>query len=376
MRNALLIVSLLCANLHAAGAIERSAIFPAPPTGYVGVRVPALSVLKDGSILCMAGAGHGKGDWAPCDVLQKRSTDGGKTWSDPVVLFTNKTSTVNAMPIVSHDGTIHLLLMRDYGSVEHIVSTDGGKTYSTPEPITPTLDEWKKTNGYQWTVVAPGPGSGIELKSGRLLAPVWLTDAPDRKHRPSIVTTIYSDDTGKTWHVGDIIARDTPETTNPNESDVIQLPDGQVMINMRNGSAVHQRLIATSPDGATGWSKPAFVADLFEPICEASWTVVPLGESPEKHMLVHIAPAGDGTTPPASKSAPRENLTLYASLDDGKTWPIHKLLDAGRAAYSDVTVGTDGRILVAYESGADSDRPNGTTGISLLSIDPKWVLEK
>lgn len=357
--------------------LKRAEIFDAPPPGYAGVRVPTLSVMKSGDILCkLTAAKTAKGDWSPADVLTVRSSDGGKTWSKPEVLFSNDTSTVNALTIVGRDGTLHLLIMRDYGSIEYASSTDDGKTFSKPVPITDVLNEWKKTSGYEWTVVSPGPGSGIELQNGRLLAPLWMSNSPDRKHRPTCVTTIYSDDQGKTWHVGDIVADTTPETPTPNESDAIQLPDGRVIISMRNGSPLRQRLVAESPDGSTRWSKPRYVPELFEPVCEASWTVVPLPGG--KHMIVHVAPAPTGENmPEPPKQAPRENLTIYASLDDGKTWPIRKSLDKGRSSYSDVTVGKDGRIYVAYESGADPDpkRRNGTTGITFLSIDPAWVLE-
>ncbi len=117
--------------------------------------------------------------------------------------------------------------------------------------------------------MAPGPGHGIQLAGGRLLVPVWLSSG-GRQHRPSCVAVICSDDHGRTWRRGDIVARHSPATPNPSESVAVQLTDGRVMLNIRNESRRFRRLVAFSPDGATRWTEPAFDESLFEPVCMAS----------------------------------------------------------------------------------------------------------
>jgi hypothetical protein len=47
-------------------------------------------------------------------------------------------------------------------------------------------------------------------------------------HALSAITTLYSDNNDKAWKYGDLIATDSPEMTNPNEMQVIQLADGNV----------------------------------------------------------------------------------------------------------------------------------------------------
>ena len=50
----------------------------------------------------------------------------------------------------------------------------------------------------------------------------------------------------------------------------------------------------------------------------------------------------------------RERVTVWASFDGGKTWPIKRLIDAGRSGYSSLTVGrpntpSAGLIYLHYE---------------------------
>ena len=120
-------------------------------------------------------------------------------------------------------------------------------------------------------MIATGPGHGIALRTGRLVVAVWLsTGTGGNAHRPSVTATIYSDDHGRTWKAGEIAIPDTPEFIFPNETTAVELADGRVMLNARSESKANRRLVTISPDGATGWSKPAFDDALLEPICEGS----------------------------------------------------------------------------------------------------------
>jgi sialidase-1 len=64
---------------------------------------------------------------------------------------------------------------------------------------------------YDWKVIATGPGHGIQIKSGRLVVPIWLAYGKEGDHGPSAAATIFSDDHGKTWQAGDLCL--------PNEGD-------------------------------------------------------------------------------------------------------------------------------------------------------------
>jgi len=332
--------------------------------GYTMFHVPALVISTRGVILAFAEGRFGNGnDWSDIDLVMRRSLDKGKTWEPLkiIVPHTNGKPTSNLTPIVDNNGTIHLLYQINYARAWYMSSVDDGKTWSVPKEITYVFDQFKKN--YNWKVLAPGPGHAIQLKNGRLLVPVWLC-IPDRSkpggdHRPSCVATIYSDDHGATWKRGDIvtnngnISEDSADTiVNPNESVVLQLSDGRVMINMRNESKVNRRLISYSPDGISHWSATVFDNELFEPVCMASLIRI-TGKEQDRSRIIFVNP--DSRNDPVSTNKyrkvnrSRENLTAKLSYDEGRTWPIRRVLHPKGAGYSDLAIGKDGIIYCLYE---------------------------
>ena len=206
-------------------------------------------------------------------------------------------------------------------------SSDDGATWSEPVDITATFERFRPE--YEWRVLATGPGHGIQLKSGRLLVPVWLsTGTGGHGHRPSVTATIYSDDHGRTWQRGDIAVPDTSEFIFPNETAAVELADGRVMLNVRSESKENRRLITISPDGASGWSKPFFHDELLEPICEASMARLSLFPPSDRNRLLFSNPdtleprPGERAVP--GKNRMRKNVSVKLSYDEGRTWPVTK----------------------------------------------------
>src|ERR1700683_4911953 len=116
-----------------------------------------------------------------------------------------------------------------------------------------------------------GPGHGIQLRSGRLLVPIWLAlGTGGNGHHPSVNATIYSDDHGSTWHRGDIAIPNTAAFPDPNETTAVQLADASVMLNVRTEAKENRRTVVTSKDGVTHWSRPRLQEDLPDAICFAS----------------------------------------------------------------------------------------------------------
>jgi sialidase-1 len=119
------------------------------------------------------------------------------------------------------------------------------------------------------------------------------------------------------------------------------------MLNVRNESSHHRRLVCFSEDGATNWTTPVPDDALPEPICMAGMAKVggdlafcnPVTPNPPSELK-------------AGQSWARENLTLRISPDDGATWPYSRVLDPGIAGYSDLAAGPDGSILCLYEGGS------------------------
>jgi len=346
--------------------------------GYASMRIPALIRTHKGNLLAFCEGRVGtSSDWAEMDLLLRRSLDGGKSWQPAqIVAPRGQGPTSNATPIVSKDGTIHLLYQRDYARLFYTKSTDEGKTWSAAVDITATVEGIKKV--YPWNVLAPGPGHGIQLKNGRLTAAIWLAASPvlkpKRKHGPSCVATIYSDDLGKTWKMGAIVADNSEEIKNPNESMLVELADGRVMINMRTGSDKHLRAVALSPDGISKWSHPVFVPALFDPICMAGFVKIkpPRGlrsgnkkAASRKDWLLFSNPDSRDI-----KGYPRRQLTLKLSMDDGRSWPVTQLLQDGPAGYSDLATDDQGNIYCLYETNTKATGWNYSLVLKRIRIRP------
>jgi sialidase-1 len=66
---------------------------------------------------------------------------------------------------------------------------------------------------------------------------------------------------------------------------------------------------------------------------------------------------------------PRDHLTVRLSSDGGLTWPAARLLDAGPSAYSALARLPDGRLVIAWESGAVL--PYDRIQVAVFSVD--WL---
>ncbi len=337
-------------SLTSKGEVETSIVFE-PVTGqYSSMRIPALVATKKGSLLAFCeGRISSASDWADMDLLMRRSTDGGKTWGEVVVIAPREggNPTSNPTPIVDRDGTIHLLFQRNYAEAFYTRSTDDGRTWAKPVHITYAFDAFKPE--YNWNVLAPGPGHSIQLENGRLLVPVWLAASektePHRNHNPSCIATIYSDDLGKTWKRGAIVANNSPEFKNPSETMAVQLEDGRVMLSIRNATAVKRRAVSYSADGISNWSKVSFDEELFDPTCMASIIRLSSKKNGGKGRLLFSNPDSRNI-----EKTPRKNLTIKLSYDDGETWPVQKVLVPEAAGYSDLAVDQKGTIYCLYET--------------------------
>jgi sialidase-1 len=319
------------AFLLAASALA-SDVFEARSGGYLTYRIPGIVVTPRGEIIAYAEARKdGIGDWADIDILMRRSIDGGRTWEHARVLADAGTGTANN-PVAILDrkgGMLHFLYCVNYARAFYMRSRDQGNTFTEPVDITSVFEEFRSE--YNWNVIATGPGHGIQLRKGRLVVPVWLSTG-GKKHRPSVVSTIYSDDHGKTWHRGEIISG---ILKNPSETVAVELSNGRVMLNIRNESPEHRRAVVTGPDGAHNWTAPVFDDALREPICMGSIARVQDKRGP----IVFVNPDSDG----------RRNLTAKMSWDEGKSWQESRVLDAGISAYSDTFVAPDKTVYVLYE---------------------------
>jgi sialidase-1 len=356
---------------------EQSTVFEAKTLGYVTTRIPAL-VARESTLLAFGVGRHDWHDWSHTDILLRRSVDGGATWQPLQILVQGKGAVVdNPTPLVTREGRVHLLYQQNYEAVFHLTSDDGGQTWTTPRDITAAFIPFR--NDYAWQVVAPGPGHAIQHSSGRLLVPLWLCNPttpkkPPGDHRPSCVATIYSDDDGRSWQRGAIVADTTAQIRNPSENVLVELSDGRVMMNIRSESTPRRRLISTSADGATQWTTPQFHDALYDPVCMASSL---RGAGPADHPVLLFCNPDSGQLRPAAPGAkvyPRQNGVLKASFDDGKSWPIARVLETSLFGYSDLAQLPDGTLCCLYETGTISGNKGTITHLACTRFSWQWLL--
>lgn len=386
---------LACGVLNAAEPfMEKSDLFEMGQYGYKQYHIPGVAVTAKGTVLVWCEARKNGSDWDSIDILLKRSTDNGKTFGEPrriadvkgpiaknpfalrlTFVNTNDVTYNNPVLIPDRDGTVHGLFCLEYMRCFTMRSADDGVTWSEPVEITSVFEGFRKD--YDWKVLATGPDHGIQLKSGRLIVPVWLsTGTGGNAHRPSVTATIFSDDGGKTWHAGEIAVPCTETWINPNETVAVELLDGSVMLNVRNESKANRRIVTVSPDGATRWSEPRFDEALLEPICMGSIIRYPARTAAGSSYLLFSNP--DNLTCEGGKEVPgknrdRTNMSVKLSADEGKTWQVSRVLEPGPSMYSDLAVARDGTIFCFYGRGTKK----GFAGdrLTLARLNVEWLMQ-
>jgi sialidase-1 len=379
----LLLLMAMLSGAAVAAEPARLDLFTSGTDGYKLFRIPGLIATAKGTLLAFAEARKSDTtDWGATDVVLRQSTDNGRTWSPYRVVSQvageHRKNAValekklgaegqitynNPLAIAARDGAVHFLFTVENERVFYMRSGDDGATFSTPVEITAVFEGYRP--GYAWRVVAPGPGHGIETKKGRLLAPFWMsTGTGGHGHRPSVVSTIYSDDRGRTWQRGSIAVPHNETILNPSETALVELRDGRIQLNGRTESKANRRLVAHSPDGAENWTGHEFVESLADPICMGSLTA-------HAGVLYFTNPdnltRGDGREAPGA-GRDRKNVTLKTSADDGKTWRTVQVIDAGYSGYSDVAVNRQGEVFVLYERGATGVNHFQPAALTLVSL--------
>ena len=405
MRLAPLLAILLSAFAYAAEPfVEKLDLFTVgEDPAYKAYHIPGVVVTAKGTVLAWCEArkrAAGVSDWDDIRILLRRSTDDGKTWSAPQSIAdvpgpkTKNPSALkmknvdpsdvtynNPVLIADRNGAVHMLFCLEYMRCFYQRSDDDGLTWTTPVDITATFEGFRR--GHDWKVLATGPNHGIQLRSGRLLSPVWISAGTGNNgHHPSVTATIYSDDHGATWRAGDIAVPTNETWIDPNETTSVELSDGRVMLNVRSESKANRRLVTTSADGATGWSTPRFDDALLEPICMGSLVRYEFGG---QKLLLFSNPSN--LEKAKGKAVPggyrdRKNLSVKLSRDDGLTWPISKTLEPGPSMYSDLAVTPQGTVLCFYgRSGAAQDASKGLAAfaggrLTLVRCNLEWLEQK
>jgi sialidase-1 len=346
-------------------------VFVGGQDGYPAYRIPSVITTKRGTLLAFAEGRATLRDHAENDIVLKRSTDMGATWNPLQVIDEDGSNALNNPTVVVVRETGRVLLMYQRyakGFDEHKAepgydgpnvcrtlmthSDDDGVTWSEPRDVTRQVKRPTVV-----TSTATGPGIGIQLArgkhAGRILMP--FNQGPYGKWQ---VYAALSNDGGETWRYGET----APEGTKgyANEVQFVELSDGSVMLNARNQGGDKLRKIAVSHDGGVTWSTTYNDPALIEPVCQASLLRHPNKNDPTQDVFLFSNPA---------TQAARTNGTIRLSRDEGKTWPLSRVLYPGSFAYSCLASLSDGSVGCLFER-------DGTKKISFARVKLDWVEAK
>ena len=309
------------------------------------------------------------------DIGMSRSTDGGQTWEpmrvimdmgeyggftqnqngigDPSILFDEKTNTIWVAALWLSGASSDKMVWwaskpgmnpEETGQFILVKSQDDGITWSQPVNITSQI---KKP---EWQLLLQGPGRGITMKNGTIVFPAqYKADigykALDGGQFTCHSTIVYSKDHGNTWEIG------TGAKSNTTESAVVELSDGNLMLNMRDDrnrsdkGENNGRAVAVSSDlGKTWAAHSSSNSALPKSNCMASLISANLKIHGSEHHVLFFSN-------PANKTE-RTDMTLKASLDDGNTWSgkFQILLNSGKSyGYSCLTMCDSVTVGILYE---------------------------
>lgn len=362
-------------------------------------RIPALADLGNGVVLASYDGRPDGGDSpSPNSIVQRRSTDGGKTWaaptyiargqvarngnlrygfSDPSYIVDKVTGDVFAFFVYSKDvsfqgsgfgnddadrnitsaavavskdkgltwsmdpGNMPNLPPADYAAGSDFAGYDGPLITDVVKPVGTTVGNQNNVGGVAGVFAASGEGIQLQYGAhkGRLIQQFTGKVKQADGSTPYQAYSVYSDDHGKTWQRGAFVG------TGMDENKTVELSNGDVMLNSRASSGGQGgRKIAISSDGGQTYGPVTVDTNLVDPVNNASITRMfpnaAQGSADAKMLLFSNANSNSG----------RSNGTIRYSCNDGKTWSAGKQFKAGYMAYSTTTALSDGSFGILYES--------------------------
>lgn len=190
------------------------------------------------------------------------SSDGGKTFGPPVDVA-DQNGGDYPEPVVGLDGTVHVIYWgrffppppsdpaRPVRPINYVRSTDHGKTFSEPEPVDP---------GNQSTGDPRPPVVAVDPTNSSTIYMVWWSDSDPMNAATGFQGNLdiffrRSTDNGKTWSDRKTINDDTSRTPKANHFDpgISVAPNGRIDVAWLDG-----RLSSVPPAGGTGTNEKGF----------------------------------------------------------------------------------------------------------------------
>lgn len=316
-------------------------------------RIPAIITAGDGSLVTMTDKRKfNEGDLPEdIDIVCRYSTDNGQTWSEPYTVAEGKGKGAGygdaALVRTNNDNELMCVFVGGVGFFQSTpensdrtykcMSYDCGRTWTKPLDITDHIFGAGCSDSIRskWKGAFVASGNGLLTSTGRIMFVLAVRDNPDDYLCSNY--SLYSDDNGATWSVSQ------RASTGGDEAKVVELTNGDILMSIRHSQA---RWFNISKDGGVTWQPSTGTwPDLTAPACNGDIIRYP-SRINNSNILLHSLPFG----------SLRSDVTVYASLDDGKTWPFCKCVVPYYSAYSSLCVLPDGTIGLYVEEREDDNK--------------------
>ena len=333
---------------------------PFLPTTYNSnvYRIPGMTVANDGSIVVAAdkrynsytdiGGGH------VIDIVVRRSTDGGKTWSEPVTVAKGQGTADDAKcgygdPSLTKgkDGKLYCLFAAGntgyfYGlnRICMSTSTDNGVTWTEPVDLYETgrITDHTQYGLFDYFVTS---GKGLYTSDGilmYLLPAQCYTNAEKTAHiSNSNDYVFYSTDDGATWHISEEIVFEGGD-----EAKIEQAEDGSLIASIRRAGTrgFNFGTYTKNNDGTVSfnWGTQSLNAALYQQSANNQDILYYSKPSEGADILIHSMTTGS-----------HANLKLYMSIDQGKTWNEVYQVQVGGSRYVTMTKTDKGDLALLFE---------------------------
>ncbi len=338
----------------------RTRLFAPGDYGSTNYRIPAICTLPDGALLTTTDKRkYNEGDLPEdIDILARRSYDGGHTWSEPVTIVEGQgfgKGFGDAALAVASDSTIITGFVGGPGTWKSNVndplrsfictSTDDGQSWSEPMDLTAMLWGPQAVNRECRTSHSAffGSGHGLLIKNGAYKGRIMFVSAVLSKENRFDNYAVYSDDCGATWKVSSLAYR------GGDEAKVVELTDGRILMSVRQRG---ERGFNISEDGGATWGEQGRWSEICTNACDGD--IIRFDEN----TLLHSVP----------NSMKRENVTIFLSHDEGKTWPEHASICPYQSVYSSLTILPDGTIGAYIE-----ENPSGACEMWFMNFSMEWL---
>lgn len=334
--------------------LTKTVLFSPGDYGSKYYRIPAIETANDGSLVSVTDRRpFHSGDLPQAiDLYVRRSTDNGKTWSEPIMIAgadDDKNGFGDAAIVKTQSGKLIVLFVgykglwdssHDNPQRQFMVASDNnGISWTKPVEITHFFygPESKVAETKDWDAFFITSGRGLCTHDNQVLFAI-----PTRvRGRKGLSTyTIGSADEGKTWKVMDL---KEPATRIGDESKITQLNDSTLLMSVRRHNK-RDIVYGKIENEEITWDKPVRHEDLTDPFCNGEimvFTSTKNGEDKDR-MLHSLCDAKN-----------RSNVSVLLSYDEGKTFPVKKTICPTASAYSTLCVLKDGTIGCYYEDGPE-----------------------